>query len=75
MRARSRAAIAALARIVGADELGILLALILIAAGFWQAWRPGAALVPGAVLLWLVLPSRRPFIARPDDAPAARRKA
>ena len=62
---------------VGADELGVSAALALIAYGFWQAWRPGAALAPGLVLLWLAMPARRPFIARPqaDDTPPARRRA
>lgn len=52
-----------LASYVGADEAMLAIALMLIAAGFWSWWRPGAYLVPGVVLLWIALPSRVPFIS------------
>jgi hypothetical protein len=54
----------------------LLLALGLIAAGLWQVWRPGVYLVPGLVLLWIVLPPRRPFIERPAPpaSPSGRRE-
>lgn len=64
MRGRSRALVAALASIIGVDELVLGLALALIAAGLWQTWRPGAFLVPGIVLLWIALPARAGFITR-----------
>lgn len=59
--ARARAAI-------GLDDLVLLLALLLLAVGFWQVWTPGAFIVPGLVLLWLVLPSRAPFVTRPPSS-------
>jgi hypothetical protein len=64
MRARSQALVAALAGLVGADELVLGVALALIATGLWQTWRPGAVLVPGVVLLWIALPARAGFITR-----------
>lgn len=65
-------------REVDADVVGLGLALALLAAGLWPdlGWR--ALAVPGAVLLWLVLPSREPFVIRKEPPPAegqaARRK-
>lgn len=50
---------------IGVDELLLVVALGLIAAGLWQAWKPGAYLVPGLVLLWIVLPARAAFVVRP----------
>ena len=67
-----------IAREVDADVVGLGLALALLAAGLWPdlGWR--ALAVPGAVLLWLVLPSREPFVIRKEPPPAegqaARRK-
>jgi len=54
----------------GPDEIAIVLALALVALGCWQCWRPGAALVPGLVLLWLFLPQRSSFFSRPPTVPA-----
>lgn len=63
--------------VVGIEEVAIYAALALIAVGSWQVWRPGAFLVPGAVMLWMYLPQRTTFIKRSHEAlPAApRRKA
>ncbi len=63
----------ALTKAIGVEEALIYTALGLLAAGCWQVWQPGACLVPGAVMLWLYLPSRRPFIERPP-AVVVRRK-
>ena len=60
-----RAVLAVLTSRVGLDDVVLGVALLLIAAGFWSAWKPGAFIVPGVVLLWLVLPSRSPFVTRP----------
>ena len=38
---------------IGRDEVYLVTALALIAVGFWDFWRPGAYLVPGAILLAL----------------------
>jgi hypothetical protein len=48
-------------------ELLVALALVLLARGLLDVWRPGAYIVPGAVLLWIVLPTRRAFIV--SDSP------
>jgi hypothetical protein len=55
---------------IGVDELLLVLALTLVAVGMWQVWKPGAYLVPGLVLLWIVLPQRASWIARPPAAPS-----
>jgi hypothetical protein len=56
-----------------ADEIQVLVGLALIAAGCWMAWRPGAFLIPGAVLVWMAMPSRSAFIERPAPTPKQRR--
>lgn len=48
-----------------ADVL-VVLGLGLVAVGCWEWFRPGAFLVPGAVIVWYALPSRPPFIAPRD---------
>lgn len=50
------------------EEVLTLVAMICLAVGGWQAWRPAAFLVPGAVLLWIALPTRRGFIESPPPA-------
>jgi len=62
----SRAA-AAVAGEVGRDEVHFYGALVLVAAGCWEWWRPGAFLIPGAALLWVSLPMRSAFIDRPHE--------
>jgi hypothetical protein len=49
------------------DELLLAFALLLLARGLVDVWRPGAYLVPGAVLLWIVLPTRRAFVVNDAD--------
>jgi hypothetical protein len=51
--------------ILGPDEILLVVALALLAVGGYQAWPPLALVAPGLVLLWIVLPSRRPFVV-PD---------
>lgn len=51
---------------LGPDELALALALGLIMIGLWPVWRPGVALAPGLVLLWIVLPPRRRFFVEPN---------
>jgi hypothetical protein len=65
LQARSAAAITWVVSNVGVDELLLAVALGLIAVGLWSVWRPGAYLVPGLVLLWIVMPARAPFLTRP----------
>lgn len=69
VRARSAAVVAAIVAVVGPDEALLAVALALIAIGFSKVWLPGAYLVPGFVLLWIVMPARAPFIARPPVSP------
>ena len=77
MRPRLRNILAALAVWAGGltEELLCAFALLLIAGGFWlmPSWRAAALLVPGAVILWLALPARTPFIERSLTVP--KRKA
>lgn len=65
LRARSATIATTVTSIVGPDELLLATALILIAAGAWLVWKPGAFLAPGIVLLWIGLPTRKPLIERP----------
>jgi hypothetical protein len=60
-----KASAAAIAGFFGVDECFFVLALTLLAVGSYQVWPPAAALVPGAVLLWVYIPQRTPFVARP----------
>lgn len=60
------------------DEALLYLAIGLLAYGGGMVWAPAAALVPGAILLWLALPKREGFIHRESAGPVdpgARRKA
>ncbi len=58
----------------GAEELLLLLALGLCVAGLWPIIGQRALLVPGAVLLWIALPSRAPLVARPAVEKPPRRR-
>lgn len=53
---------------ISRDEIELVLALGLIATGFWMFWKPGSCLVPGFVLLWHVLPARAPFVGGRDQS-------
>ena len=63
-----------LKREIGRDEVALVVALGLVALGCWDFWRPGAALVPGLVMLWLFLPARRPFVEKPLITPKPSRR-
>jgi hypothetical protein len=65
---RCKAAAAAIGRAFGVDEILLTIALALIGVGMRMVWAPGAYLVPGAVLLWIALPQRAPFVARAEKA-------
>lgn len=81
--ARVRAMASAVRAAVGLDDLVLVLALALLSIGVGLVWVPAGLIVPGLVLLWLVLPSRAPFVTRPPapkkptapDAPTSRRSA
>ena len=53
------------------EEIAIGVALLLITIGLWRWVGYGALVVPGVVLLWIVLPMRRPFVDH-RDPPAVR---
>lgn len=57
---------------IGVDVLVLILGLVMVTVGLWPWIGRGALLVPGVVLTWLSLPSRLPFVLRPD---ASRRKS
>lgn len=59
---------------VGAGEVMLIVALAFIARGMWEVWTPGVYLAPGTVLLYLALPTRRPFIERAPEAIDQKRK-
>jgi hypothetical protein len=42
-------------------QAGLLVGLGLVWYGLWQVHEPSAFLVPGAILVWLFLPSRPSF--------------
>lgn len=65
-----RKAFAALVGAVGADEAVLVCGLAAVTAGVWAVLGAAALAVPGAVLVWVSVPSRRPFIDRvPPKAP------
>lgn len=51
---------------VGADELLLALALLLVTIGLWSRVGAAALVAPGLVLLWIALPSRRSFLVAPS---------
>lgn len=55
---------------IGVDEVVLGVGVGLLSVGLALAWMPGAFLVPGAVLVWIALPSRQPLVTR-AQAPAA----
>lgn len=53
-------------RLFGADEFVLIGALVLLTAGLWSAVGMLALVAPGAALLWIAVPSRAPFVIRPE---------
>lgn len=49
-----------------ADEVATMVALVLVTVALWPRFGRLTLLVPGIVLLWIALPVRRPFVARPE---------
>lgn len=50
------------------EEILIGIGALLIVAGLWSHLGALALVVPGSVLLWIGLPSRAPFIAKPGSS-------
>jgi hypothetical protein len=62
LRSSAGAAVVWMRHEIGTTEIALALALVLLAAGFWSWWRPGAYLAPAIVLLWMFLPVRHRFV-------------
>lgn len=64
----------ALRAIIGLDEVLLLVGFGLITVALWPAIGRLALLIPGAAIIWLVLPTRAPFLHRPsaNDPPTRR---
>lgn len=56
-----------LSKEIGSEEIALLVAIVLLAAGFWQTWKPGVYFGPASVLLWMFLPTRVRFVAREPE--------
>lgn len=74
LRRTGKTAWAGFTSVIGIEEVCVYAALGLIAWGCWPVWQPGSFLVPGAVMLWLYIPSRRPFIERPPPVVVRRKE-
>jgi hypothetical protein len=68
-----RNVVAAVSRVIGRDELALLVGLVLMTVSLWSLVGLVALLAPGVVITWLALPSRLPLVHRPLD-PETRRK-
>lgn len=55
-------------RELDAQTAMLVVGLGLLAAGGAMCWRPAGLLIPGAVLTWIALPTRVPFVARVQQA-------
>lgn len=53
--------------VIGRDELTLLVGLGLLTAGVWPVLGVSSLAVPGAIVVWLVLPARLPFVHRPQE--------
>ena len=60
--------------VIGLDECFLIVALALVTTGLWALIGRGALVVPGIVLLWIVLPSRPPFVLRRPIEESHRRR-
>ena len=57
-----------LKHLIGWDEVFLVAGLGLVVWGLWPVWERLALIVPGAVLVWIALPQRAAFMARPPEA-------
>ena len=66
MQATARTIGAAIAGEIGRDEVFLLVGLGLLSYGLaLTPWPPSAFIVPGATLVWMALPPRKPFVVPP----------
>ena len=56
-----------------ANEIAVGLGLSLITVGLWPLAGFSALIPTGAVIVYLALPSRLPFVLHPSDAPSRRK--
>ena len=54
-------------RVVGPDEALCLVGLGLVTCGAWPVLGQAALVLPGVVVVWLTIPSRRPFVSHPPE--------
>ena len=47
---------------IGVDEVLLLVALLLVVIGLWPVVGVRALVAPGLILLYLTVPTRRPFV-------------
>jgi hypothetical protein len=59
--------------VIGLQEALLVVAVSLLTVGLWPVLEWVALVIPGAVLLWVALPSRAPFVTRGPEPPDARR--
>lgn len=50
-------------RRVDTRDLTVLIGLVALTAGAWNAIGPSSLALPGAVLVWYALPPRPPFVS------------
>jgi hypothetical protein len=73
IRRWSRTAAAAIASVVGLDELVLVLGLVLVTVALWPLVGRVALIVPGAAAVWVSLPPRARF-GPPKDGSTSVRK-
>ena len=62
-----RTSSAVVVREVGVEEILLTAAIALAMVAIWPWCGRLSLLVPAVVLLWIALPARAPFLARPPD--------
>jgi hypothetical protein len=62
---RSSALVAAVADVIGPDEILLAAGLTLVTVALWPVMGRVALIVPGVVLLWIAIPEREQFVRRP----------
>lgn len=70
---RAHRVLSALRSAVGLDEVLLVSGLVMITVSLWPIAGRLALLAPGAVITWIVLPTRAPFIVRKIDPESVRK--
>lgn len=74
MKTAVRKMLAFLDYMIGQVEFWLAIGLIMVGAGFWILHPALGLIVPGAVLCWIALPMRHPFVRTPPVIEAKRSK-